>query len=205
MSEFAAPLALAAPDAIPVIGDDSLRLLTAGLAKGDNAAWRQFHREHGPAIMRQLLCATRGDYALASEALQQTYLRVARHARECAESAMFSAWLRRVAATALSDCRRRHRSFWALLLRRKAEPTEVCSAPEEDRFILRALAQALSQLPEEERQLLNAKYFHGDDVRTLAARLGVSAKAAESRLTRARHALRRQLLAALAQRHEDKS
>ena len=69
--------------------------------------------------------------------------------------------------------------------------------------MLEALEEALSQLLDEDRQLLEAKYLQGADVRTLATQLGISAKAAESRLTRARHALRRQLLAALAHHDEN--
>ena len=74
-----------------------LRELTSGLARGDDTAWTQFHRDYGPGIFRQLLAETRGDHDLASEALQQTYLRVARHARPCDSAPMFAGWLRLVA------------------------------------------------------------------------------------------------------------
>ena len=57
------------------------------------------------------------------------------------------------------------------------------------------------QATAKERALLEAKYFAGSDVRSLAVTLGISAKAAESRLTRARAELRRQLIAELS-RHE---
>src|SRR5688572_31109907 len=101
-----------------------LLTLTTGLARGDDIAWSNFHREFGPRIFRQLLAATRGDHDLASEALQQTYLRIARHARPCDAEPMFNAWLRTVARTALSDCRRRRMSFWQLLQRRHADPSD---------------------------------------------------------------------------------
>ena len=52
-----------------------LRELTAALARGDDAAWAEFHRDYGPEIFRYVLGGTRGDYDLAAEALQQTYLR----------------------------------------------------------------------------------------------------------------------------------
>jgi RNA polymerase sigma factor (sigma-70 family) len=182
--------------------DSPLRDLTAGLACGSDVAWQKFHREFGPAIFRQLLAATRGDHDLASEALQQSYLRIARHARPCDSPLEFSAWLRVVARTALSDCRRRRMSFWQLLNRRRDDPSDTDSTnAAEDERLQNALDAALVQLEPAERQLLEAKYFSGTDVRSLAEKLAISPKAAESRLTRARVALRRHVLAALA-RHE---
>ena len=174
-----------------------LRELTTGLAQGDDAAWAQFHREYGPGIFRQLLASTGGDHDLATEALQQTYLRVARHVRPCDAAAMFGAWLRIVARTALHDCRRRRVSFRTLLQRRHADPSDAPSDEKEEERLLTALDQALSQLVPEDRSLLEAKYFAGTEVRIIASQLAVSPKAVESRLTRARAQLRRHLLAAL--------
>lgn len=179
-----------------------MHTLTTGLARGDDVAWTRFHRDYGPALFRQLLAATRGDHHLAGEALQQTYLRVARHARPCDSAAMFAAWLRVVAHSALNDCRRRRRSFWSLLTRRHADPTDTPVVADTDEpALLAALDTALSELTPEDRALLQAKYYTATDVRSLAAKLTISEKAVESRLTRARAALRQRLVAALA-RHE---
>ena len=84
----------------PAAAPSALRKLTTSLARGDDPAWAQFHRDYGPGIFRQLLAETRGDHDLASEALQQTYLRVARHARPCDSAPMFAGWLRVVARSA---------------------------------------------------------------------------------------------------------
>jgi RNA polymerase sigma-70 factor (ECF subfamily) len=178
-----------------------LLTLSTGLARGDDAAWAQFHRDYGPTIFRQLLAGTRGDYDLASEALQQTYLRVARHARPCESEAMFGGWLRVVARTALSDCRRRRFSFWDMLRRRADEPELDDRAGREDEVLRAAIEAGLAALAADDRGLLEAKYFQGESVRTIAERLGVSAKAVESRLTRARAELRQNLQEILA-RHE---
>jgi RNA polymerase sigma-70 factor (ECF subfamily) len=179
-----------------------LRELTSGLARGDDAAWAQFHREHGPGIFRSLLAATRGDHDLASEALQQTYLRVARYAKPCDSAPMFAGWLRVVARTALSDCRRRRMSFWQMLRRRHEDPSgKERSEETEDSQLQAALESALGLLAGEDRTLLEAKYFSGESVKAIADRLVLSPKAVESRLTRARSELRRHILTALA-RHE---
>jgi RNA polymerase sigma factor (sigma-70 family) len=177
-----------------------LRELTTGLARGDDAAWSEFHRDYGPTLFRQLLAATHGDHALASEALQQTYLRIARHARACDSAPMFSAWLRTVARSALHDCWRRRRTFWQLLRHPSAAP-ESPSDDSRDGALTDALDAALAQLDATDRALLEQKYFAGLDVRTLATRLELTPKAVESRLTRARAELRRLLIAAL-KRHE---
>lgn len=177
-----------------------LRRLTEAMARGDDAAWLQFHRNYGPAVFRQLLALTRGDHDLAKEALQQTYLRVAKHVRPCATEAMFKGWLRTLARTALLDCWRRQRSFTDLLFRKWQEPPEL-SDPSQDTRLMEELDAALTRLDAADRTLLEDKYFAGQEVKTLAEQLTLTPKAVESRLTRARAALRNELLATL-QRHE---
>jgi RNA polymerase sigma factor (sigma-70 family) len=190
------PLSTPGPEPSP------LAQLTAGLARGDDAAWVEFHRDFGPGLFRYLLGATRGDYDLAGEALQQTYLRVARYARPCDSAPMFGSWLRVVAGSVLNDCRRRRKSFWNLLHRPEARNEESAIDGDADAELLfTALDAALAQLSAADRSLLEEKYLAGSDVRTLAGRLGVTPKAVESRLTRARAELRRHLIAALP-RHE---
>lgn len=174
----------------------ALRELTDALVRGDDAAWSEFNETYGPAIFRQLLGQTRGDYALAQEALQQTYLRVARHVRACESEPMFRTWLRTVARTALLDCWRRRRSFTDLLFRRQQEPPEL-SETDDDNRLMAKLDGALRQLATADRALLEEKYYASVDVRTLACKLNLTPKAVESRLTRARAALKRELLVAL--------
>ncbi len=178
-----------------------LRELTQRLARGEDAAWAEFHRDFGPRLFRQLLATTRGDHDLASEALQQTYLRVARHVRACDQAPLFLGRLRTVARSALNDCFRRRRSFWQMLQRRHADPSDQAESAVDDAHLLTALDAALERLDAADRALLQAKYFTGVDVRSLALRFAVSEKAVESRLTRARAKLRHELLAALS-RHE---
>src|SRR4051812_48205780 len=114
-----------------------LRELTRRLTVGDDDAWHIFHRDFGPRIFHQLLAATKGDYALASDALQQTYLRVARHLKPCDAEPVFNAWLRTVANSALHDCWRRRAGFWRLLKRHGEQPfDETASDAREERLIL---------------------------------------------------------------------
>lgn len=193
---------LVPPRLIPAAheGDPELRQLTQGLARGDDEAWSRFNQAYGPGLFRQLLALTRGDHDLAQEAWQQAYLRIARHVRACEAEPMFKAWLRTVARTALLDCWRRRRRFTELLFRRWQQPPEL-AAPAEENRLMEELDRALGQLAPADRDLLEAKYLSGRDVRTLAAQLDLSPKAVESRLTRARAALRHEILAGLS-RHE---
>ncbi|HYC72889.1 MAG TPA: sigma-70 family RNA polymerase sigma factor [Opitutaceae bacterium] len=177
-----------------------LSALTAALARGDDAAWARFDREFGPAMLRQLLAVTRGDFDLAKEAQQRAYLRIARHVRPCESLPMFRVWIRTVARTALLDCWRRRRSFLDLLQRRRQQPPELDDPAADDRLTA-ALDAALVALAPADRLLLEEKYLAGATVAALAVRLELSAKAVESRLSRARGALRNELLAVLA-RHE---
>lgn len=174
---------------IPAVG--SLRELTELMARGDDEAWRRFHRDFGPRIFQQLLAATKGDHALASEALQQTYLRVARHVKPCELEPMFRSWLRTVAQSALHDCWRRRSGFWRMLRRRRDLGVEETPSAEMEERVLAQLDRALTCLDSADRTLLEEKYYEGRDVRTLATSRAISPKALESRLTRARAQLRR--------------
>ena len=131
---------------------------------------------------------------LASEALQHAYLRVARHVRACDQPGQWHVWLRVVARSALADLRRGQRRFWQLRLRRAAEPAgeELAPAAEDaaEDALHAQLDAALARLSADARHLLERKYLRGDSVETLAAALGLTVKATESRLTRARAALR---------------
>ena len=199
---LAAPLA---PTILPLSSSETeatpLLKLTTGLARGDDASWQQFHREYGPGIFRQLLAATRGDHDLAGEALQQTYLRIARHARPCDSGAQFACWLRLAARSALSDCRRRQRSYFDSLCHRAAGPTARVDG--DDGALFAALDASLDALAPETRALLQAKYFRRESVQDIADRLGLTAKAVESRLTRARAELRERLNLAIQETSHD--
>jgi RNA polymerase sigma-70 factor (ECF subfamily) len=163
--------------------------LTRRMAAGDDAAWQAFHREYGPLLFRILLAGTRGDPHLAAEARQRAYLRIARHVRLCDQPAMWLGWLRTVAHSALSDARRRDRSFADRLLRRAAEPDTAPTEAEES-ALFTALDCALLQLAPASRSLIESKYLHGKSVVQLASEHTLTPKAVESRLTRAREELR---------------
>jgi RNA polymerase sigma-70 factor (ECF subfamily) len=94
--------------------------LTRRLAAHDEEAFREFHARYFHRLYRFLLLVARGQAHEAQEALQETLLRAARHARpfagEDAEAA-FWCWLQTVARNAARDGGRRQSRYHALLER----------------------------------------------------------------------------------------
>ncbi|HLP10191.1 MAG TPA: RNA polymerase sigma factor [Opitutaceae bacterium] len=174
----------------------ALHAMTTGMQQGSNAAWQQFHESCGPRLFRHLLAVTRGDAHLAAEALQHAYLRIGRHVRPCAEPLMWRSWTRRVATSALTDLQRREGRLAAFLRRWREEPLELAEegVTVDDDGMLSRIEESLTRIDPAARALLEAKYLRAETVETIAARLGLSVKATESRLTRARSALREQFV-----------
>lgn len=176
--------------------------LTRELAQGSDEAWGAFHRQYGPGIFRQLLALSRGNYDLSTEALQQTYLRVARHVRPCTSETEFAAWLRIVAHSVLRDRWRRQGALRRVLDRFRAEPGDFADASASENVLLSALDDAMKEIADDDRALLTAKYLAGESIAAIARRLQLGEKAVESRLTRARERIRQQIEARLAQPDE---
>jgi RNA polymerase sigma-70 factor (ECF subfamily) len=163
-------------------------VLTQRLAAGEVAAFEEFHSAYCPRLFRYVLVLLRGDEHAARDVLQETLLRVARHARRFDDERTLWDWLARLARTAAADHGRknsRYRRFLERFTQHAALP-----APPDDDALARTLEAALDTLVAPERELLYAKYHRGESVRALAAAQGISEDALESRLARARAALR---------------
>jgi DNA-directed RNA polymerase specialized sigma24 family protein len=92
-----------------------------------------------------------------------------------------------------SDCLRRRRTFWQRFRPGDGTDASELSAPEAaavESAALAALDRAMAEVDSADRLLLEAKYHHHESVRSIAARLSLSVKAVESRLSRARAAVR---------------
>lgn len=172
-------------DARPAKTDVSV--WTRAMLRGDEAAWLNFYREYSGRILRYLLVLLKGDHEVATEVLQVTFTRIARHLREFSDEATLWPWLTRLARTALIDeLRKRGRREESL---RELEQEPANTRAEADDWS-ELLHQALRQMDERERALLERKYLRGESVREIAAAAGESEKVIESRMTRARGKLR---------------
>jgi RNA polymerase sigma factor (sigma-70 family) len=191
LSEIRAVSRVSSCDATPPI----VAVLTRRLAAGDEAAFREFHAQYFDRLYRFLLVVTRGQEHAAQDALQETLLRVAKHAREFADEEVFWGWLKAIARNAARDGGRKQRRYFALL-ERFAPGLRRVSAPEIDGTdLLRALLEdGLGALEPLDRQLIEGKYLNGFSVRDLAADTGLTEKAVESRLLRLRRQLAETLL-----------
>ncbi|MFN0069813.1 MAG: RNA polymerase sigma factor [Limisphaerales bacterium] len=198
------PATLAPPADAAVVTAGSVAALTAGLVAGNDEAYRALHAAYAGRLQRYLIVVCRGDEAATQEALQQTLLRVARHARRFDHEADFWRWLAALARSAAVDAARREHRYAAALRRYlgwlRPPPAEPAGPDPLDRLDT-LLAAGLEALPEADRELLLARYRAGRPVHTLAAAAGVSPKAMESRLARLRAQLRARLLDRLA--HEE--
>ncbi len=173
------------------------------MVAGDETAYRTFHEAYFPRLLRYLLVIARGDEDAARETLQATLVRVVRHIKIFTDEAQFWNWLTVLARTAFADRHRKRSRYRAFLDRFKTHVETTAPHLENgaaDAQLLAELESLITELPGEERALVERKYFSGESVRAIATTFQTSEKAVESRLTRARRKLKELLLEKL--KHE---
>src|SRR6267142_732350 len=77
-------------------GEAGDRALRARLLAGEDAAFEEVYRLHGPAVLR-FLTGVLGDAALVQDALQETFIAVFRNLRALKAVTRIDSWLFRVA------------------------------------------------------------------------------------------------------------
>jgi RNA polymerase sigma-70 factor (ECF subfamily) len=139
-----------------------------------------------------------GDRALAEDVTQETWLRAVREWRNKGVPEVPLAWLTTVARNLLLNELRKRRP----LPLEDVSPAELMGAVEaggasDSAEVAAMVNQALARLPDPQSRLLES--FHFDRIRyaQIAESLGISERAVEGRLRRARESLRRELEAAL--------
>ena len=195
--------ALGARQPAPLLAEGEIARLTAQMAAGHEAAYRQFFDLYYHRLHRYLIVVCAGQEELARDALQGALLRVARHARRFDSEEAFWQWLAVLARSAARDEQRKQRRYGSFLERffRARPPEEPAVSPAQAESQLETLLAAqLALLPAEDRALVEAKYLAGQPVKALAQAAGTTEKALESRLGRLRQKLKTALLAAL--KHE---
>ncbi len=160
------------------------------------------HEERTIAVYRQTIDALYryvsrrcgGDRTLAEDVTQETWLRAVRDWRRKGPPDEPIAWLTTVARNLLASYYRRRppASLDSLT------PGEVFAALEDGRaaessYITAVVCHALTRLPAAEAQLLEAFHFEDRRMSQIAATSGLSERAVEGRLRRARQKLRREL------------
>lgn len=159
------------------------------MAAGEEAAFREFHREWFARIFGYCLMVMRGDHHAAKDVSQETLLRVVRHVRRFATEDDFWNWLRRLARTAAADYGKK-RSRYRRVLDFFSLEISGHETPADDDRLLESVNRGLESLDEKHRRLLCKKYSEHWAVSRIAASEGLSESSVESRLARARAELR---------------
>lgn len=135
-----------------------------------------------------------GDRALTEDVTQETWLRAVREWRRSGVPDNPLAWLTTVARNLVFDQLRKREDVPL----DSVSAAEVLAAVDHNEFndsaaITTAVTRALTRIPKAEAQLLEAFHFEHFKMSQLAASYGISERAIEGRLRRARERLRREL------------
>ncbi len=164
---------------------------------GDAEAWRELYTRWMPWVWRYAYSLVRDNHLaedVTSEAMT-AWVRSFEHTGSDAPQA--AAWLRSVVRHKAADHYRRGARF-RRATEGVAQITDPTNASDEPSFLAERAEQraqvvlAMRRLKEPHRLALEWKYAQGLSVRQIAERLGVTEKAAEANLYRARREFRRQ-------------
>lgn len=183
--------------------DQSVVELTDGLVAGDELAFQRFHERYFDRLFRYHLVITGGNEQASLDLVQETLLRVVRHVKRFEDESILWSWLTVLARSVARDHARRQKSYFRVL-REFAEDwfggrgaPEVVADSNPDGELRVCLDAALAGLVVLDRQLVEKKYLERMTVKDLALQFGLTPKAVESRLLRARKALKGHMLTLL--------
>jgi RNA polymerase sigma-70 factor (ECF subfamily) len=171
------------------VGDHGEAELVAKLRDGDAAAFDEAYRAFRDRIYN-FLYRLSGRRDLAEDLFQETWIKLARHARSLREDTNLSAWLFTVA-------RNQYRSHQRWSVVDRARVSELGAEPRADSPETAALAhdellrlsRALDGLSTDHREVLLLSVIEEIEAREVAAILSISPEAVRQRLSRARASL----------------
>jgi RNA polymerase sigma-70 factor, ECF subfamily len=165
------------------------RGLQAAVLAGDEFAWKAWYDESADALYAYIAWRCGGLRDTADEAAQDVWLTAVRRLPTFDPVAgSFLGWLRGIAARVLANRFRRDRRREGLALHRPDHAPADAAVIERERA--ERVANVLAAMPENYEAVLRAKYLDALPVAEIAAGLGLSEKAVESLLSRARAAFR---------------
>lgn len=153
----------------------------------DKNAFLQSYEAHADAIYRHCFFRV-WRKELAEELVQETFMRAWGYANDGGKIDNMRAFLYRTATNLIIDNSRKKKeaSLEEVLENNPAlEPADLGAAPIEQNIILNDVRRALSDLPDEERELLTLRYIEDLDPKEIAEILKISPNNVSVRLNRA--------------------
>lgn len=161
--------------------------LRAAVVAGNDAAWQVLYDRHVDALYAFAWYRSGRRADRAEEVAQETWLTAVRRiAAFDPERGPFESWLKGIAANVLKNQRRRWRRDERTENLHDENLLDEPPPPENGELV----GLALTALPQRYQTVLRAKYEERLSVAEIAQRLGATAKATESMLSRAREAFR---------------
>lgn len=177
------------------------------LLDGDEAMFRSVFDGYFPRLYRFALARLDGDAEEARDVVQQTLGKAFERLDTYRGEASLYGWMLTICRNALIDRARRRSARPPLTMVGNDDVVqsiaEALSAPESEQpeqraarlELLQIVQQTLDYLPSHYGNVLEWKYVEEESVNEIANRLSIAPKAAESLLTRARHAFREAIVA----------
>jgi RNA polymerase sigma factor (sigma-70 family) len=180
--------------------DEALMEDVAASARGSVDAYRRLVERSRNLVCSIALAAVR-DVAESEEIAQEVYLAAWKGLRALRNPNSFLPWLRQLTRNECADhLKRRSRSRWVqgdeaeLVLATAADGAPSLEQAFELQERLRALSEALDELPDETRETVVLFYREGHSVAQVASLLGLTEDTVKQRLSWARVRLRQSLL-----------
>ncbi len=179
-----------------IVATNEDRRLLAQIAAGNEQALDLLYARYRPRLRRYLWRLLDGDEGVVEEALQDTFLAVWHSAARFRCEATVATWVFQIAHNIALHARQRsaRQPVIAPLLAADAPSAHRLHAPDTDVVIVRlSMHDALNQLSEKHREVLDLFFRQGFSSDEIAAILDIPAGTVRSRLSYARKALRDEL------------
>jgi RNA polymerase sigma-70 factor (ECF subfamily) len=180
-------------DGWSVLPDD---VIVKRILDGHVALFEILMRRHNERLYRAARAVLR-DEAEAEDVMQQAYVNAYAHLRQFDGRATFATWLTRIAVNeAIGRAKRRQRLEPVADLDSNCSMPDV-NSPERQAFaheISAILERAIDSLPDGQREVFMLRAVEGMSTADTATSLGISEDLVKTRLSRARSALRRDLV-----------
>ena len=171
-------------------------ILVRRVQSGDSAAFEILVNKYYQNIYVFCVRRCNGDTRLAEDLTQETFLRLFEHIRDYRPSGKFINFLLTIAVNLCNNHYRKNIPSHVELEEAKRE--QICDTADIAEVILRrerilTVAEAVSRLPDYQKEAVILRFYHDRKLREIAAITGVSLPTAKSRLRQGLARLRKYL------------